>query len=121
LIVDQPTFEKFFKVINARDFKQNGVSSQMKTYPSEIFIPNIEVLNHDFYEVIKPSISAFEEYLKFEYGNECEFVSVVLDRKRILLQIRVYEADLNSLGTDERVEFWTMTDWQRNGYFLVTC
>jgi len=56
----------------------------MKTYQNEIFIPNIEILGDQFYKLIEPSIYAYEEFLKQEYGRDCKFDSVVLDRKRIL-------------------------------------
>lgn len=58
----------------------------------EIGISSIEAIEASFFEVIRPSIEAYEEFLYHEYGKDVQFNYVVLDQKCIINQVRLLEA-----------------------------
>lgn len=45
----------------------------------EIGIKSLEVIDSSFFEMIKPSLEVYEEFLVEEYGKDVQFNTVVLD------------------------------------------
>jgi len=45
----------------------------------EVAITSIEAIEASFFDVIRPSIEVYEEFLYHEYGKDVQFNYVVLD------------------------------------------
>lgn len=116
MVVDEQSMEYFFKEIDPNEFTLNGQTVPLKD--GEVTTKSIEAIEPNFFEVIRPSIEAYEEFLYHEYGKDVQFNYVVLDQKCIINQVRILEA---SEEQEAKLQIWYLLDSPRNGNLIVKC